>query len=335
MLLPLSRGRSNAQANIGLEERLVVANIEGRGDEKTALLATEAMRTEDVSARFADIEAWSSLEAAHAIFEGQLSAVAAVREALPSIVEAAEAASLRLAEEGRIVYCGAGTSGRIGAQDGVELSPTFGWPEERVAFALAGGARALTASAEGAEDDREAAKHELAQLAVGSADVVIGLAASGATPYTVEFVAGARDQGALTIGVANNSDSPLLQSAEHSICVSTGAEVLAGSTRMKAGVAQKVVLSLLSTLIMMRLGRVYRGMMVDMRARNEKLAQRAAGIVARLAHCDEESARRAFETAGDVKLAVLLARGFDLESAEALIRQGGGRLGAALTEDHR
>lgn len=293
------------------------------------------MRTEDVSARFADIEAWSSLEAAHAMFEGQLSAVAAVREALPSIVKAAEAAAEALAENGRIVYCGAGTSGRIGVQDGVELSPTFGWPEERVAFALAGGERALTASAEGAEDDREAARLAVAQLSVGPADVAIGLAASGATPYTVEFVRGARGRGALTIGVANNPDSPLLELAQHPICVSTGAEVVAGSTRMKAGVAQKVVLSLLSTLMMMRLGRVYRGMMVDMRARNEKLARRAARIVGRLAHCDEQTARRAFETAGDVRLAVLLARGFDLDAARVLIRQSGGGLRSALAEDKR
>jgi len=293
------------------------------------------MRTEDVSARYEDIEAWSSLEAVHAMFEGQLSAVAAAREALPAIVKAAEAAAQRLAGEGRIVYSGAGTSGRIGVQDGVELSPTFGWPEERVAFALAGGTRALTASAEGAEDDREAARLALSQFAVGSADVAIGLSASGATPYTVEFVAGARDRGALTIGVANNPGSPLLELAEHPICVATGAEVLAGSTRMKAGVAQKVVLNLLSTLTMMRLGRVYRGMMVDMRARNDKLARRAARIVGRLAHCDEETARRAFETAGEVKLAVLLARGFDLDAAKTLIRQSGGRLRLVLAEDKR
>jgi len=293
------------------------------------------MRTEDVSPRYEDIDAWSSLDAVHAMFEGQLSAVAAVRETLPAIVKAAEAAALRLAEDGRIVYCGAGTSGRIGVQDGVELSPTFGWPEDRVALAIAGGERALSASAEGAEDDGEAAKLALSQLAIGSHDVAIGLSASGATPYTVEFLRGARDRGALTIGVANNPGSSLIKLAERPICVATGAEVLAGSTRMKAGVAQKVVLNLLSTLTMMRLGRVYRGMMVDMRARNDKLARRAAHIIGRLAPCDEETARQAFETAGEVKLAVLLARGFDLNAAKVLIRQSGGRLSLALAEGKR
>ena len=283
------------------------------------------MRTEDVSPRYEGIDAWSSLEAVHAMFEGQLSAVAAVRETLPAIVKAAEAVAERLAETGRLVYCGAGTSGRIGVQDGVELSPTFGWPEARVAFAIAGGERAITASAEGAEDDRDAAPRALEGLAVGSADVVIGLAASGATPYTVEFLRGARDRSALTIGVANNPGSPLLDAAEHAICVATGAEVVAGSTRMKAGVSQKVVLNLLSTLTMMRLGRVYRGMMVDMRTHNAKLKRRAARIVGRLAHCDEETARRAVETAGEVKLAVLLAQGFDLDAARLLVRRGEAR----------
>jgi len=173
------------------------------------------MRTEDLSPRFQDLDAWSSLEAVHAMFEGQLSAVAAVRAALPAIVRAGEAAAQRLAEDGRLVYAGAGTSGRIGVQDGAELSPTFDWPEERVVFAIAGGQRALSASAEGAEDDRDAARRALEGFAIGSRDVAIGLAASGATPYTVEFVRGARDRGALTVGVANNLGAPLQSAVEH------------------------------------------------------------------------------------------------------------------------
>jgi N-acetylmuramic acid 6-phosphate etherase len=289
------------------------------------------MRTEDLSPRFEDLDAWSSLEAVHAMFEGQLSAVAAVREALPAIVRAGEAAADRLAENGRLIYAGAGTSGRIAVQDSAELSPTFDWPEERVAFAIAGGERALTESAEGAEDDCDAAKRALARLAIGLRDVVIALAASGETPYTVEFVQGARGRGALTVAVANNPATPLLIAAEHPILVETGPEVLAGSTRMKAGAAQKVVLNLLSTLVMIRLGRVYRGLMVDMRTRNAKLLRRATAMVSHLAHCDAETAKQAFEAAdGELKVAVLLARGLDAETARALIRRSRGHLRSVL-----
>ena len=289
------------------------------------------MRTEDRSPRFEDLDAWPSLEAVHAMFEGQLSAVAAVRQALPAIVKAGEAAAERLAENGRLIYAGAGTSGRIGVQDGAELSPTFGWPEARVAFAIAGGNRALSASVEGAEDDRDAAKRALQHLDVSGRDVAIGLAASGATSYTVEFMQGARDLGALTVAVANNPAAPLLASAEYPICVETGSEVLAGSTRMKAGTAQKVVLNLLSTLVMIRLGRVYRGMMVDMRAGNTKLLRRATAMVSHLAHCDDKTAKRAFDDAdGDLKVAVLLAQGIDAETARMLIRRSRGRLRSVL-----
>ena len=289
------------------------------------------MRTEEHSPRFEDLDAWPSLEAVHAMFEGQLSAVAAVRQALPEIVSAGEAAAQRLAESGRLIYAGAGTSGRIGVQDGAELSPTFDWPEDRVAFAIAGGERALKASAEDAEDDRGAAKRALVGLAIGARDVVIGIAASGATPYTLEFVEGARVRGALTVGVANNPGAPLLSAAEHPILIDTGPEVLAGSTRMKAGTAQKTVLNLLSTLVMIRLGRVYRGMMVEMRSRNAKLLRRATGMVSHLAHCDDQTAREALEAAdGNVKLAVLLARGIDAETAKTLIRRSRGHLRSAL-----
>ncbi len=289
------------------------------------------MRTEDLSPRFADLDAWPSYEAVHAMFEGQLSAVAAVRAALPEIVAAGDAAAVRLADGGRLVYAGAGTSGRIGVQDGAELSPTFDWPEERVVFAIAGGERALRASAEGAEDDRDAAKRALTDFAVDERDVAVGLAASGATPYTVEFVQGARVRGALTVGVANNPNTPLLDLAEHPILVDTGPEVLAGSTRMKAGTAQKVVLNLFSTLVMIRLGRVYRGMMVDMRTRNAKLARRATAMISHLAHCDDETAKRAFNAAeGDLKLAVLVAKGIDVATAKALIGRARGHLRSAL-----
>jgi len=271
----------------------------------------------------------------HAMFEGQLSAVAAVRAALPDIVKAGEAAAAWLVDGGRLVYAGAGTSGRIGVQDGAELSPTFDWPEERVVFAIAGGDKALRTSAEGAEDDRDAARRALTHLAVGARDVVVGLAASGATPYTIEFLQGARSRGAVTVAIANNPGAPLLEAAEHAILIETGPEVLAGSTRMKAGTAQKVVLNLFSTLVMIRLGRVYRGLMVDMRARNAKLLRRATSMISHLAHCDEETARQAFDAAdGDLKVAVLLARGIDVDTARTLIKRSRGHLRSVLAH-HR
>jgi N-acetylmuramic acid 6-phosphate etherase len=292
------------------------------------------MRTEDASPRYQDLDAWSSLEAVQAMFEGQLSAVAAVRAALPDIAKAGEAAAARLTGGGRLVYVGAGTSGRIGVQDGAELSPTFDWPEERVAFAIAGGERALHTSAESAEDDSDAARRALTHFAVGPGEVVIGLSASGATPYTTTFVQGARDRGALTISIANNPGTALLASAEHPILVDTGPEIPAGSTRMKAGTAQKVVLNLLSTLVMIRLGRVYRGQMIDMRTSNAKLAGRATKMVSHLAHCDDEAAKSAIDAAdGDLKLAVLLAQGMDLDTAKTLIQRAGGQLRPILSED--
>ena len=289
------------------------------------------MRTEEHESPLCRSRRLAEFDAVHAMFEGQLSAVAAVRAALPQIAAAGEAAAARLADGGRLVYAGAGTSGRIGVQDGAELSPTFGWPEERVVFAIAGGDRALSASAEGAEDDGEAAKSALADLAIGAPDVVVGVAASGATPYTLEFVRGARNRGALAVGIANNPNSPLIELAEHPILIDTGPEVLAGSTRMKAGTAQKVVLNLFSTLVMIRLGRVYRGLMVDMRIGNAKLVGRATTMVGHLAQCDDETAQRAFDAAeGDVKLAALLAKGVDVATAKALLRRSRGDLRSAL-----
>ena len=291
------------------------------------------MRTEDLSPRYEGLDAWSSLEAVNAMYEGQLSAVAAVREALPAIVRAGEAAALRLAEGGRLIYAGAGTSGRIGVQDGAELSPTFDWPEDRVVFAIAGGERALRQSSENAEDDREAARRTLEHHAIGTLDVVIGVAASGTTPYTVQFVQAARERAALTIAIANNAATPLLTAAEHPILIVTGPEVLAGSTRMKAGTSQKVVLNLLSTLTMIRLGRVFHGQMVEMRARNAKLARRAIAMVKHLARCDDQTAKNALTTAGgDLKLAILVARGIDVETGRALLSRSSGHLRAALAE---
>lgn len=294
------------------------------------------MATETVSIRYRDLETWPMGDAVEAMWEAQLSAVAAVREALPSIAKAALAASERLKDKGRVIYSGAGTSGRIAVQDGAELAPTFGWPAERVAFLLAGGDAAMFSSIEGAEDDWAAARAAVQEKRVGKRDVIIAVAASGSTPFTVEALSAAREQGALTIAVANNPDARLFGPAEHRILIPSGSEAVAGSTRMKAGAAQKVVLSLLSTAIMMRLGGVYEGMMVGMRPSNAKLRARAARMVMRIASCDEDAAWRALEQSEyDVKTAALRAVGASAEIARETLAQTGGDLREALARVER
>lgn len=262
-----------------------------------------------------------------------MSAVAAVKPALPAIAAAAEAAAARLRGIGRLIYCGAGTSGRIGVQDGAELPPTFDWPEDRLGLLIAGGQPALTRAVENAEDRCDLAAADMRAQRVAQADVVVGLAASGATPYVLACIAHARQAGALTIGVANSPAAPLLIASDHAILVQTGAEPIAGSTRLKAGTSQKVVLNLFSTLVMLRLGRVWRGRMVDMVARNEKLRGRAVRMVRGLTGCDEAAARDALARAGGkTKLAVLLVAGMDPDEAAARLAASGGQLGAALAQ---
>jgi N-acetylmuramic acid 6-phosphate etherase len=291
------------------------------------------MSTEDFDGRFAGIETWPSLKALQAFHEEQLAAVASVAPALPKIAEAVDAAAARLSGEGRLIYVGAGTSGRIGVQDGVELTPTFNWPEDRIVYLIAGGDGALVRAAEGAEDDADMGRLKMLKTEAGRHDVVIGIAASGATPFTVAALKQARTLGATTVGVACNDGSPLLDAAEFPVLLPTGAEVVSGSTRMKAGTAQKVFCNLFSTLLMMRLGRVYHGLMVDMRASNDKLRRRARRMVEQLTGCSEGEATDALDrAAGDLKLAVMLVSGFGPDAARAALERHGGNLGAALAE---
>ena len=289
------------------------------------------MSTERINPRFAGLDGWSTPDMVEAMWDGQMAAVAAVRPALPGIAAAIEAAAARLGETGRIAYVGAGTSGRLGVQDGSELPPTFNWPFERVVFQMSGGPGALLRSAEGAEDDAAKGASEIDGHAIGRHDVVIGLAASGGTPYTVAAITRARERGAVTIGIASNAGSALLRAAEHPILTDTGSEVIAGSTRMKAGTAHKVVLNLLSTGIMVRLGRVYGGIMVNMKPSNAKLQARAVGIVAYIAKCGEVQAQAAFTAAGgDIKLGVLLALGVEKAIAQQRLAAAKGHLRHAI-----
>ena len=291
------------------------------------------MHTEQVSPRYVELDSWPSFEMIAAMYEGQLAAAAAVQEALGAIAAAVDDAVPGLRRDGRIVYAGAGTSGRIGVQDGTELPPTFGWPPERLVFAMAGGLGALIQSAEGAEDDEAAGSRAMMDVQISPDDVVIGIAASGTTPYTIGALRGASQAGAVTIAVANNPGAPLFEAARHRILVSTGNEVIAGSTRMKAGTAQKIVLNLISSAAMIRLGRVYRGHMVHMRASNRKLRRRAETMICQIVGCAAADAVRYIEQAeGDVKTAVLLGLGLLPSDASEVLERHQGNLRHAIDE---
>jgi N-acetylmuramic acid 6-phosphate etherase len=281
------------------------------------------MRTETVDPRFVDVDSWPTVSAVEAMLEGQLAAIAAIQGQTGAIAAAADAGALRLKAGGRLIYAGAGTSGRIAVQDGVELYPTYDWPRDRLIFLMAGGLGALIESEEGAEDDAYAAQAAIAEHQVGSNDVLIGVAASGRAPFTVAAVQAARKAGALTIGVANNPSSALLTAAEHGVLADTGSEIVAGSTRMKAGTAQKAILNMLSTAMMLRCGLVYRGLMVNMRISNEKLLDRGRRMVADIAGVDAGKAAMVLEAAGnDIKAAVLIALGVAPAAVQALLAEG-------------
>lgn len=290
------------------------------------------MDTEQGLHRTRDADGWPAEEGLAAMLDNQFNAFAAVREALPALAGAVEAAAARLAPgTGRLVYAGAGASARLAVQDGVELHPTFGWPHDRLAYLVAGGTGALVRSAEGAEDDAAAGLREMVALRPGPADVVLSVAASGTTAYTRAVQAAAREAGALTVAFANNPDAPLLDGAAHPVLLRTGPEFLAGSTRMTAGTAQKIALNLFSTRLMTELGHVHRGLMVDMVPSNAKLVRRAHRMVAAIAGVDEAAGAAAWEQAGgDVKRAVLMLAGHGRAAAEARLQAAGGRLSVAL-----
>ena len=289
------------------------------------------MQTEKRDPRFVDIDQWSTSDAVDAMLEGQLDAIAAIKNSASDIATAADAAAEKVRDGGRLVYVGAGTSGRVAVQDGVELGPTFGWPEDRLLYVIAGGIEALARSAEKAEDDPLESVEALSAGGLNEKDVVIGVAASGRTPFTISALEAANAVGALSIGVANNPNSLLLKTSTHPILAETGSEIIAGSTRMKAGTAQKAILNMLSTAIMLRLGRVYKGMMVDMQISNEKLQQRAIGMIVRITECDDTLAETMLKQAdGNIKIATLLSIGVSMDKAIAVLGEHDGNLRAAL-----
>ncbi len=286
------------------------------------------MRTEHPSPRYSAIDLWDPAEILDAMLEGQFAAVAAVHAARPALERAALGIEERLRAGGRLVYAGAGTSGRLAVQDGAELMPTFSWPPERLVLLMAGGRDALLRAVEGAEDDADDAAALVRRHRIDDKDALIAVAASGTTPFTVACLREAAARGALTIGVANNPNTPLLDEADHPIWLDTGAEPIAGSTRMKAGTAQRVALTLLSSLVMIRLGRVYEGLMVDVQATNEKLVRRSETILTQLTGHSRDRARLR-QARGSVKLALLLLEGSEPDAARSALEQTGGDLRAA------
>ncbi|MFF9059825.1 N-acetylmuramic acid 6-phosphate etherase [Streptomyces sp. NPDC101213] len=290
-------------------------------------LTTEAFRPE-----LAEIDRLSTLDIARLMNGEDSTVAAAVAARLPEIAAAVDAIAARMEHGGRLVYAGAGTAGRLGVLDASECPPTFGTAPDRVVGVIAGGPRAVTTSVEGAEDSRELARSDLAGLALTAEDTVVGISASGRTPYAIGAVEYARSAGALTVGLACNPGSALAAATEHGIEVVVGPELLTGSTRLKAGTAQKLVLNMLSTITMIRLGKTYGNLMVDVRASNEKLRARSRRIVALATGADDAEIERALTvTGGEVKNAILvLLAGVDGPSATRLLEESGGHLRAAV-----
>jgi N-acetylmuramic acid 6-phosphate etherase len=289
------------------------------------------MATEHSSPRYAGIDVWDPSEILDAMVEGQFSAVAAVRAARPALEQAALAMEKRLRNRGRLVYVGAGTSGRLAVQDGAELMPTFSWPPDRLVLLMAGGHDALLQSVEGAEDESEHAERAVREHGINARDVVIAVAASGTTPFTLACLRAAKERGALTVGIANNPGTPILEESDHPIWLDTGSEPIAGSTRMKAGTAQRIALTILSSVLMILLGRVYDGLMVDVQAVNQKLVRRSEDMLIKLTSRSRDEVRAALRRAdGSVKLAVMLLNGCDVPEAKRLLERTHGHLRPAL-----
>nr|WSW67687.1 N-acetylmuramic acid 6-phosphate etherase [Streptomyces sp. NBC_00995] len=292
-----------------------------------ATLTTEAFRPE-----LAEIDRLATAEIARIMNDEDRTVPASVAALLPEISAAIDAIAARMARGGRLVYAGAGTAGRLGVLDASECPPTFNTDPADVIGLIAGGPSAMVTAVEGAEDSKELAAADLDALGLTAEDTVVGISASGRTPYAIGAVEHARAQGALTIGLSCNADSALGAAAEHPLEVVVGPELLTGSTRLKAGTAQKLVLNMLSTITMIRLGKTYGNLMVDVRASNEKLRARSRRIVSLATGASDAEIEAALTaTDGEVKNAILTILGqVDGPTAASLLAASDGHLRAAL-----
>lgn len=299
---------------------------------KSAEPRLEELPTEQMNPASSDLDLKSSLEIAEIINAEDATVAAVVARVLPQIARGIDWIAEALANRGRLIYVGTGTSGRIAALDASECPPTFNVSPSAVQFVMAGGVRALSRAVEADEDSRELGMREMRKKRPGKKDVVVGIAASGRTPFTVAAVEYARKVGARTIALTCNPDSPLENAAELAIVVETGPEVVAGSTRMKAGTAEKLVLNMLSTGAMVRLGYVYRNLMVNLHQKNTKLTERAITIVGRALNLGREQAREALQRAGkDVPVAIVMVKAdVSRPSAEKFLQAARGRVRRAI-----
>lgn len=284
------------------------------------------LSTEQSDPRYSQIDRLPTAQIAELMNQADAAVPAAVAAVLPAVSAAIEAIAARMGSGGRLLYVGAGTSGRLAVLDASECPPTFGTDPSLVQGIIAGGPEALTRSVEGAEDDAEAGAASIAALEVGPLDSVVGVSASGRAPFVLGALAEAGRRGSLTAALSCNADTPLSAAAEHGIEVVVGPEVVTGSTRLKAGTAQKLVLNMISTISMIRLGRTYGNKMIEMSAMNSKLAGRAVRMVGDITGADEESAAKALEAAdGQAKVAVLMIQhSLDADGARALLAERGG-----------
>jgi N-acetylmuramic acid 6-phosphate etherase len=279
-----------------------------------------------------ELDTKSALRIAHIINKEDKKVAVAVEKALPQIALAIDAVAEAIAKGGRLLYVGAGTSGRIAALDASECPPTFNTDPKTIQYLIAGGEKALSRATEASEDSRAAGRRDMAERRPGRKDVVVGLAASGRTPYTIAAVEYARKKGARTVAVVANGGSELGRLAEIEIVADVGPEVLSGSTRMKAATSQKMVLNMLSTGAMARLGYIYGNLMVNVHTRNEKLIQRGLAILQEAAGVDAAAATRALESAGGrVPVAlIMLKTGATSRLAEKKLRQARGNVRRAI-----
>lgn len=292
----------------------------------------EGLTTEARNEATKKIDQVSTLEMVTLINQEDQKVAQAIEKVLPQIAAAIDAAAERFKKGGRLIYCGAGTSGRLGALDAIELTPTYSVSPERAFGILAGGEKAMYQAIEGAEDSKELAIEDLTQHQLTARDVVIAIAASGRTPYAVSAIEYGKKVGALTISVTCNNQSPMNQLAEIGIAPIVGPEVITGSTRMKAGSAQKMVLNMFSTGIMVKVGNIYQNLMVNVQPTNEKLIQRATNIIKEAAKIEESQAKEYLEAAQlEVAPAIVMAKAHvDFQKAKQLLAEHDGRISEVL-----
>ncbi|MBF0018754.1 N-acetylmuramic acid 6-phosphate etherase [Enterococcus faecalis] len=292
----------------------------------------EGLTTEARNEATKKIDQVSTLEMITLINQEDQKVAQAIEKVLPQIAAAIDAAAERFKKGGRLIYCGAGTSGRLGALDAIELTPTYSVSPERAFGILAGGEKAMYQAIEGAEDSKELAIEDLTQHQLTARDVVIAIAASGRTPYAVSAIEYGKKVGALTISVTCNNQSPMNQLAEIGIAPIVGPEVITGSTRMKAGSAQKMVLNMFSTGIMVKVGNIYQNLMVNVQPTNEKLIQRATNIIKEAAEIEESQAKEYLEAAQlEVAPAIVMAKAHvDFQKAKQLLAEHDGRISEVL-----